>query len=298
MRTFSILAGFAVAFLIVLPALATAPTLRPTTIEIQVKHGDWGAARARDIEMVLASVADVLQPYFPQHAADRIQVRSSTQGPRVLLEKSSDGGYLVLLNVQDTRWDQFAYQFSHELCHVFTNFERREIGHGEIARDHQWFEETLCETVSIFTLKQVASSWERSPPYPQWKNYAPAFREYAEQLLSENHRRLPLNKSIDEWYRENQEELKSNPYLREKNELLASSLLPLLENTPGSLQAIGFLNLDKLSFDKSFEAYLESWYSCCPEENREFVGQIITLLEGRRERNGGTTLSTSGEFSQ
>ena len=76
-----------------------------------------------------------------------------------------------------------------------------------VARDHQWFEEALCEAVSLFTLKQLASSWEHSPPYPHWKDYAPAFREYAERLLGEKHRRLPLDKSVAEWYAENREML-------------------------------------------------------------------------------------------
>jgi hypothetical protein len=89
---------------------------------------------------------------------------------------------------------------------------------------------------------------------------------------------LPRDISAAGWYAENREALRSNPYLREKNELLATWLLALLENTPGSLGAIGYLNLEKSSFSKSFEAYLESWYSCCPEEIRDFAGRIISLF--------------------
>ncbi len=264
---------------------------------IHVKHGDWGSARTQDIETVLASVADVLLPYFPQHASDRVSVASSSrQGPQVLLDKSPDGAYRVFLNVQDRRWDQFTYQFSHELCHIFTNYEHREISRDDVTRDHQWFEETLCEAVSIFTLHRMTSSWEHAPPYPQWKEYAPAFREYAERLLSEKHRRLPPNRSIGEWYQENREALQGNPYLREKNDLLATRLLSLLENTPGSLRAIGYLNLEKPSINKSFEAYLESWYSCCPEGNRDFVSRVIALFEGR-DRNGRTSIALAASGS-
>jgi len=294
MRLLSILASLTAMLLIGSSARATDLT-PPTRIAIHVKHGDWGTARVQDIETVLRSVADVLLPYFPQHASDRVLVASSQQGPRVLLEKSPDGAYLVLLNVQDTRWDQVAYQFSHELCHIFTNYEYREISHDIVARDHQWFDETLCETVSIFALNRVASSWEHSPPYPHWRDYAPAFREYAKRLLSEQHRRLPPDKSIAEWYSENREELEGNPYLREKNELLAAWLLPLLENTPGSLEAIGYLNLEKSSSYKSFRAYLKSWYSCCPQGKRDFISQMIALFD-RPERKGRTmaVLTTSG----
>jgi hypothetical protein len=279
MRLLSTLIGFAAATLIASSALAADLPLARARIVIHVQHGDWGTARVEDIETVLTSVADSLLPYFPQHVSDRVSVTASEHGPRVLFEKSTDGAYRVLLNVRDTRWDQFAYQFSHELCHIFTNYEHREIGHGAVARDHQWFEETLCEAVSLFALDRMASSWEHAPPYPHWKDYAPAFREYGKRLLSENHRNLSPNKSIAEWYGENQAALASNPYLREKNELLATSLLPLLESTPGSLEAFGYLNRETFSSDRSFRAYLEAWYRCCPEESRDFVSLVIALFD-------------------
>jgi hypothetical protein len=279
MRFPSILTGIAATLLIASAALATELTPAPPRITVYVQYGNWGTARVGDIETVLSSVADALLPYFPQHASDRVLVAASEHGPSVLFEKSTDGAYRVLLNVRDTRWDQFAYQFSHELCHIFTNYEHREIGHGAVARDHQWFEETLCEAVSLFALDRVASNWEHSPPYPHWKDYAPAFREYGTRLLSERHRHLPPNKSIAEWYGENQAALRSNPYLREKNELLATALLPLLENVPGGFEAISYLNREKSSSDRGFRAYLESWYRCCPEQSRDFVSQVIALFD-------------------
>jgi len=296
MRVIWTVARFAVAFLLVgSPALATGLTPPASRISIHVERGDWGTARTQDIETVLKSVADVLVPYFPLHASSRVLVASSRQGPRVLLEKSPDGAYFVLLNVQDTRWDQFAYQFSHELCHLFANSEHRELSGDVVARDHQWFEEALCEAVSLFTLKQMASSWEHSPPYPHWKDYAPAFREYAERLSGETHRHLPLNKSVADWYAENREALESNPYLREKNEFLATRLVALLEEAPGGLGAIGYLNLEKSSFSKSFEAYLDSWFSCCPEEIRDFTRRVISLFtRGDRDVTAIAAVTVSG----
>jgi hypothetical protein len=296
MRVIWTLARFAVAFLLVgSPALATGLTTSASRIAIHVEQGDWGTARTQDIETVLTSVADVFLPYFPQRASSRVRVASSRQGPRVLLEKSPDGAYLVLLNVQDTRWDQFAYQFSHELCHIFSNSEHREMSGDVVARDHQWFEEALCEAVSLFTLKQLASSWEHSPPYPHWKDYAPAFREYAERLSGEQHRYLPLGKSVAGWYAENREVLGSSPYLREKNEFLATQLTALLEKAPGSLGAIGYLNLERSSFSKSFEAYLESWYSCCPEDIRDFAMRVISLFtRGDHDGTAAAAVTVSG----
>jgi hypothetical protein len=73
MRVIWILARFAVAFLLVgSPALATGLIPPASRIAIHVEQGDWGTARTQDIETVLASVADVLVPYFPQRASSRV----------------------------------------------------------------------------------------------------------------------------------------------------------------------------------------------------------------------------------
>jgi len=279
MQVLAILAGLLATTLAAgLSAAASDQYPPPHRIVVQVERGTWGRARPGDIETVLTSVADVLAPSFPRHASDRIVVEYSGQGPRVLFERSADGAYRVFLNVQDARWDQFAYQFSHELCHIFANFEHRETAAGSVARDSQWFEETVCEAVSIYTLKQVALSWQRSPPHPRWDNYAPVFRDYAQRLQDEPHRRLSSNETIAEWYSLNRQRLETDPYLRQENEFLASRLLPWLENTPGSLRAIGYLNLEEASIQGNFGSFLKSWYGDCPGQYRAFIGQVIALF--------------------
>jgi hypothetical protein len=275
---FMLLAWRVAALLLSTSALAMERSPSPGGIQVRVERGAWGAARVQDIERVLTSVADVLAPSFPRHASAHIVVEYSKDGPAVLFEKSAGGAYRILLNVQDTRWDQFAYQFSHELCHVFTNFEHREIDNNAVIRNNQWFEETLCEAVSILTLKRVAATWERSPPYPAWKDYAPAFGEYAQRLLDEPHRRLSSNLSTAEWYGTNQAPLDRYPYLRQKNEFLAARLLPGLENTPGGLEAIGYLNLEEPRPSRDIGTYLKSWHTHCPEKYRAFISQVIALL--------------------
>lgn len=244
MQRVSTFVGLAMILLAASAAVAAEVMPPAGAIEIRVEAGDWGQVRPRDIAAVLTTVAATLQPSFPRHAAERVSVAYSAAGPSVLLEKSADGAHRVFLNVRDARWDQFTYQFSHELCHIFTNHEHREIAPGLVARDHQWFEETLCEAVSLVALERMAIRWEQSPPYPGWKGYASAFRDYAEQLRDEQHRQLSLNETVEQWFAANREALEHNPYLRQKNELLAVKLLSLLEAAPDSLEAIGYLNAE------------------------------------------------------
>src|SRR5258708_3552977 len=140
---------------------------------IQVQAGGWGAASTQDIEAVLNSVADVVIAHFPRHASSRILVGYSNAGPRVLQRKTSDGAFQVLLDVSDARWDQFAYQFSHELCHIVSNFEQRDVGAEPGSRSHQWFEEPLCEVLSLVTLNPLSLTWQNSPPPALWPDSPP-----------------------------------------------------------------------------------------------------------------------------
>lgn len=279
MQLLSTLVGIAMILQAASGAVAAEAIPRAKAMDIRVEAGDWGDVRPRDIEAVLTTVADTLLPSFPQHAAERVSVAYSTAGPSVLLEKPSNGAHRVFLNVRDARWDQFAYQFSHELCHIFTNHEHREIAPGVVSRDHQWFEETLCEAVSLVALERMATRWERSPPHPGWQGYASAFGEYAQQLRNEQHRRLAPDETLAQWFAANREALERNPYLRQKNELLAVNFLSLMEAVPGGLEAIGYLNAEPSAPAGSFATYLESWYKCCPPRHRAFVSQVMALLD-------------------
>lgn len=281
MKRVSTFIGITMALMAASLAVAAEVVPVPGAIEIRVEAGDWGEVHPRDIEAVLTSVAESLLPSYPQHAAARIAVAFSAAGPSVLLEKSATGAHRVFLKVQDARWDQFAYQFSHELCHIFTNHEHREIAPGAVARDHQWFEETLCEAVSLVALERMAVRWEHSPPHPGWQGYASAFREYARHLRDQQHRHLLPDETLGQWFAANREALARDPYLRQKNELLAVKLLPLFEAIPDSLEAIGYLNAERSAPAESFSTYLASWYNCCPPRHRAFVVQIMTLLDGQ-----------------
>ena len=253
---------------------ASAAAARPSIV---LQDGNWGDANVRDIAAVLDSVAGVLAPHFPRHAGARVVVRYSSFGPRVLANKSADGAHVVVLNVQDRRWDQFAYQFSHELCHVFSNYDQRPVGAQPGAREHQWLEESLCDAVSLYTLNRLAEAWKTAPPHAGWEAYASAFREYADRLLSAEHRRLPRG-SLAGWYSTHRAALEADPYLRKKNEQLATSLLDLFESVPQSLEALGYLNID-VPAGQDLAGYLAAWYDCCPPQHRPFVGRLISLLQ-------------------
>ena len=238
---------------------------------IRVHDGDWGGASARDVETVLRSVVDVL-PDLAGHPVTRIVVSPAAGGPRVLAQKSPDGAHQVLLSVRGPRWDQLAYQFSHELCHIASNYDRRPV---EASRAHQWFEEAVCEAVAIVALQRLAVRWETAPPHAAWSSYANAFRAYAEGLGKAEHRQALPAERFAAWYRQNAPALARDPYLREKNEVAATALAAAFSGA--GLHVVRYLNLDALGH-ADFAAYLAAWHDCCPPEHRAVVRRALQLF--------------------
>lgn len=253
---------------------------RSNRMVVDVAPGNWGNVETADIQLVLQSVASEFQSHVGQLREGGLKLRVVPRGvsPRVLYERGAEGEYVVHLTARNDRWYQYAYQFSHELCHILSNFDHKEGSGDSIATGNQWFEESLCETASLFTLKRLAAAWTSQPPARKWIGYAPVFAAYADHLLAETHRHLPAQQSVEQWYAENRSLLRENPYLREKNELLATALLPLFENDANLWQAIAYLNADKSSSRKTFGDYLTDWHAACPPQNQLLVRQTMALL--------------------
>lgn len=266
------------------------PENKSQRLRIQVADANWGNASRQDIEKLLYAVAEELWTYFPKRSLKSIVVMPSAAHPLTAYDKGPRGEYVVYLSARDRRWSQYAYQFAHEFAHILSNYDR----HGDkTVPGNQWFEETLCEAAALFTLRRMSESWQLSDgplPYPDWQGYAPAFERYAEHFLQEVHRKLPPGTSLADWYRDHRKKLRHDPYLREKNELVANLLLPLFEENPEYWDAIGYLNLDDSDATASLPQYLETWHKNAPDQYKPLVEEIIAMF-GLGER---TTLVHAG----
>ena len=161
---------------------------------IRVTDADWGGASLRDIVKVLNSTAEQLWPYAAQDRLDTIIVDRSLSGPIVLYRRGNEKQYLVRLDTHKTFWSQYAFQFAHEFGHIICGYKAGD-------QSNQWFEESLCETASLFALRRMSEAWKTAPPYPNWKSYGPSFRKYAQDRIDEHP--WPKATSVAAWYHEN-----------------------------------------------------------------------------------------------
>ena len=230
----------------------------------------WQAAEVTDVKAVLDATVSSIAPYIGARRLEPILVKNDEKGPISLYERDAKGDYVVLLDVKGRYWSQLAYQFSHETCHLLSNYD---LSPNNLSHQ-QWFEESLCEAFSLFTLSKLADQWEVNPPFESWRGYAPELRKYVAAMMKEDHRSFAPN--LKQWYEQHKANLETDPYAKERalNEKMASHILKIFSQQPEAWAAINYLNLGDDSKDKSMARYLRDWYASTPEHLRTPIKEI------------------------
>ena len=223
------------------------------TVPLIVKNGNWGAVSLSAIRGVLQSAYAALTVEFEKEPEDVIHIAPRSGYPFVAYDKRP---YQIYLSARDSYWSQYVYQFSHELCHILTSFDRAK------EHRHKWFEESLCELSSLFILHRLAETWAESPPASVFKaaEFAPNHREYVESI--ETKYGISSSEDISGWFAENICTLETCPVKRELNGVVAVALLNHFRKDPSLWSECGWLNHWDPREDNSFPEYLDSWSDC------------------------------------
>ena len=139
------------------------------------QNNHWGRAKPDDIILVLEFVKFVFEKYIDKSNINNkpLKLQYSNDGPICYRELG-----LIQLKAKNENWAEFAYQFAHELCHFAII--------APVYDKIRWFEETICETASLFILLALEhiSNDKNNSPYPQLHDYAPCFTEYIDNMLN------------------------------------------------------------------------------------------------------------------
>jgi hypothetical protein len=228
---------------------------------LTVFPGDWGEAPVTEIELLLRSVQQNFFGAFPKPPPNKLEVRRSSEDIYLDFRPRPRDPVRIYLNVKDRYWSQFSYQFAHELCHLACNYERFQTVNNQ-PHPWMWFQEAICETASLFTLRKMTVNWQKNPPNPIWKEYAPQFSSYAQKLIEDPQRQLTNHIPLADWYATNRLLLATNATLRPLNGTVANRLLPLFEATPHAWQAVRFLPDTRGTITE----YLQAWLARTPRK--------------------------------
>ena len=243
---------------------------RAEPLPVRVEAEGFQVSR-EDISKVCESVAAEFTQGWKALPAAKVVVERGRKGPITLDQHNEQGETVVRLDTEGTYWGQYSYQFAHELCHVMATGNKRE-------RKHLWFEETLCETASLYCLRKMEATWRSNAPYPNWQSYAPKLGDYARDVMLKREHYLALVESgLSNFYRNHREQLEAEPCDRELNGALAIVLLAHFEKQPQHWEAVKWLNGAEPKTTETFTAYLTRWKNTVPEEHRRFVSGIAAL---------------------
>lgn len=241
-------------------------------MEIRVGSSDWGEGRPSDIETLLRNVASHLLCYFRKPIEGTIIVlptATENDSPMTLFASTAEDHQIILLQARGRLWSKYSYQFAHELCHVLSRHTRLKLN------PNGWFHEALCELASVFVLPKMAESWEVSPPFQNWKDYAPHLGDYANELLVRPECQVPQGSTLAQWLSGQEDSLRQDRYQRDKNSIVAYELLPLFQNEPTGWNTVTHL---PNSF-ASFNDYLVCWYEQVAEEDKPFLIRLLQVFE-------------------
>ena len=232
-----------------------------------IENGNWGGTSLRTVRAVLESAFAVLLDAFEKLPDAPVRVARWSQAPRVFYDYRP---YQIRISARDTYWCQYVYQFSHELCHVMTNFDR----HKE--HKHKWFEESLCELASLFVLHRLATVWKEHPPaeIAGAVEFAPHFRAYACDTAAKYPR--ICSGDSQKWLSENIDSLEAYPYERKLNGTIAVLLLDRFLEDPSLWIDCGWLDHWDPSANETFRDYLDSWAALLHE--KDFAARAPSLI--------------------
>ena len=262
------------------------PASRPV-LRIETEGFEAGEA---DIRAVLDSAGQELWRFFPDDKLEPIVVVRGHEGPITLFQRNDRGEIVVRLDTEKTYWSQYAYQFAHELTHVLCGFREGYQG-------NQWFEETVCETGSLYVLRAMSRTWKTAPPYENWKDYRDSLRSYADDVIRGRDKASEIYAhGLSAFYLAHKSVLQQQPNVRELNGAMALVLLHLLEESPERWEAVRWLNSGRTGASETFPAYLQRWHDAVPERHRDFVERIADLYGvALKPSTGGSTIAPGAE---
>jgi len=237
-----------------------------------IEEGNWGNVETNQIHQVLSSTLSLFQPSSPALQKHPIVVSPTSGDPKVLYELRDGHAYHIQLTAKNRHWCQYVFQFAHELGHIMCNF--RKENHANL-----WFEESICEVGSLYTLYRMENKWDQISDDRNSKDYAEEFEKYRIHRIKESS--YPENFQLAAWWDQNWTILSQNPHLRKQNIWVALTLYDLFDQNPTiAWSSCFFLNNLPTHRKADFEQYLQNWKNACPEKTqKEFVEQIISRFQ-------------------
>lgn len=247
-------------------------------ISLIIKTQNWGSARANEVLKILNAAHKTMSTAFDRSFPGNIFIYQeiSDESPITLYERAPCGAYKIKLSATDYYWCQYIYQFSHEYCHVRTNY-------SIFNQRRKWFEESVCELASLYALKKMSASWKTKPPFPHLKDFSESLTDYVSDIMLDPDHQLPEGVNFRDWFKANIRTLERDQYIRNSNTLIALKLLPLFEEHPSLWNSMTYWNTWNNKKDDDIFSCFQSWVLTLPLGNRKGAMAVTEIFNNVTE---------------
>jgi hypothetical protein len=243
------------------PPIEQAPTVLSAPIELA---GNWGHMIPQSAHIVVERMQHACLEgvrLVSDRQPTRIRVDEHTSGPPfVWLHEDGSSMAWIIVDISERDWSKLAYQFGHELGHVFANSWQP---HAKPMPPCQWLEETMVEAFSLRGLGRLAVSWRKDPPFPNDNAFGDKLAEYRQNIV-QRYTELATEQGLIEnsarWFANHRTEIETlglNPF--------ATTFLEEYERVPDCIEGIGALNRWPGRTGIPIEEYLNQWQASCAE---------------------------------
>jgi hypothetical protein len=239
-------------------------------------NSDWGTANP---EINVDLLDSVITDFYSNLHSRKIKTspvmvlnsRSSIppiDGP--MIEKGSTHTS-IYLDTEDSFWAQYAFQFSHELCHFVIDKEWPPINDR-----FGWLEEAICELASLYTLSKMSITWQVNPPRPNMSSFSVSLKKYCDDRISDPNRNI--TEPISVWLIGNLPVLYNDRYKRIENSIIAIHLLPIFTRTPDLWKIIHHMKEIDVHDNMTLRQYLLEWRKFIPSNLYSSFDTMMVLL--------------------
>jgi len=246
-------------------SLLPSQTLLTAPIELA---GDWGGmlegAAVQVVERMRHACLDRVR-LLSDRQPTRLRVDEHTSGnPAVWLHPDGSSMAWIIVDIGERDWSKLAYQFGHELGHVFANSWQAD---AKPATPCQWLEEAMVEAFSLRGLGRLATEWKENPPFAGDNAFGDAIAKYAQNIVGDCSTLADsqgLTRDAAAWFADHRSEIEMpglNPFAR----AMSLTILTEYDQVPDCVEALGALNRWPGRSGIPLNEYLQRWTQSCAE---------------------------------
>jgi hypothetical protein len=196
----------------------------------------------------------------------RLRVDEHASGaPAIWLHQDGSTTAWVIVDIGERAWAQLAYQFGHELGHVFANSW---LAHAKPKGPCQWLEEALVEAFSLRGLARLSGRWKNAPPFPGDNAYGEAILDYRRNVVAEYDTLGRAQGGVEDlaaWFKRHRRDIEGGVGLNPFARAVSVKIMAEYERTPKGVEALGALNRWPGRSGVPIDEYLEQWQASCDE---------------------------------